>query len=158
MQYLVQNDGMHSSILGFSKERWYQVDEIWVKRGARPGVKGRDLVQKTVYLHLRKALQTSIVPDLTRRIRRWGVLGIQGESDAVDLVKSVRHLPAGTGPRVRWVAVRLLFNGWHMGRRFQRFAPCSFCEQFCQEQGIEDSIEHMVTCRRLVVEHWSELS
>ena len=37
----------------------------------------------------------------------------------------------------------VFFNGWLMGRRFQRFAPCSFCEQYSQEDGVEDSIEHM---------------
>ena len=33
-----------------------------------------------------------------------------------------------------------------MGRRFQRFAPCTFCDQYSQEDGVEDSIEHMTVC------------
>ena len=65
------------------------------------------------------------------------------------LVQAARDIPQTFSPALRWSYIRLIFNGWFLGRRMQKRRACCFCQKFDLDNGIEDSLEHLFHCKKI---------
>ena len=70
---------------------------------------------------------------------RWVKIGFD-ISRICELVEAAKAIPGRFQPRIRWVFIRFIFNGWFTGRRMQTRRACRFCGKFQVDQEVEDSI------------------
>ena len=99
------------------------------------------------HLHPPGSVHTLLMDKFTERWHKKGVLEHMSRQyfsqTSCHVLSSMSTLvPA----RVHLANVRFHFNGWHTAVRYQqRGSSCVFCQQ----EGSEDSIEHLVVCRRI---------